>query len=66
MPKRQKLLAKLLAGSKDIAFLEFISLLEGYGFELDRTRGSHRIYAHPQVSELLSIQPRHDGKAKPY
>lgn len=66
MPKRQKLLAKLLAGSKDLTFLEFVSLLEGYGFELDRIRGSHRIYFHLGVSELLSIQPRHDGKAKPY
>ncbi len=66
MSKRQKLLAKLLAGSKNITFNEFILLLEGYGFELDRTRGSHRIYAHPNVSQLLSIQPKHDGKAKPY
>jgi len=33
---------------------------------LDRTRGSHHIYIHPDIAELLSIQPRKDGKAKPY
>ena len=66
MPKRQKILAKLLSGSRNITFLEFVSLLEGYGFELDRTRGSHRIYVHPKIPELLAIQPRQDGKAKPY
>ncbi len=66
MPKRRKLLVKLLAGSKDFTFSEFTSLLEGYGFELERVRGSHRIYSHRDISELLSIQPRNDGKAKPY
>ncbi len=66
MSNRQKILARLLSGSKNITFLEFISLLDGYGFELDRIRGSHQIYTHPKVSELIAIQPRHDGKAKPY
>ena len=66
MSRHQKILARLLSGSKNIAFLEFVSLLEGYGFELDRIRGSHQIYTHPDVSELIAIQPRHDGKAKPY
>lgn len=66
MSKRQKILARLLSGSKNITFLEFISLLDGYGFELDRIRGSHQIYTHPKVSELIAIQPRRDGKAKPY
>lgn len=66
MSKRRKILTKLLVGSKNITFLEFVSLLEGYGFEFDRARGSHRIYVHPKVAELLSIQPRQDGKAKPY
>jgi len=33
---------------------------------LDRTRGSHHIFVHPDIAELLSVQPRKDGKAKPY
>ena len=66
MAKRRRLLDKLVAGSKDIRFNEFVALLEGFGFLLDRIRGSHHIFAHPGVTELLSIQPRKDGKAKPY
>jgi predicted RNA binding protein YcfA (HicA-like mRNA interferase family) len=64
--KRQKLLDKLLSGSNDIHFEEFTSLLEGFAFELERVRGSHHVYSHPGIGELLSVQPRHDGKAKPY
>ena len=66
MVKRRKLLNKLVAGSKDIRFDEFVALLEGFGFLLDRVRGSHHIFAHPGVAEMLSVQPRKDGKAKPY
>jgi len=43
-----------------------VVLLVRFGFELDRTRGSHHIFIHPDVAELLSIQTRKDGKAKPY
>jgi predicted RNA binding protein YcfA (HicA-like mRNA interferase family) len=66
MAKWRKLLEKLLSGSMDIRFDEFVLLLERFGFVLDRTRGSHHVFAHPDVAELLSIQPRKDGKAKPY
>lgn len=66
MAQWKKLLEKLLAGSMDIRFEDFILLLERFGFVLDRTRGSHHIFTHPDVAELLSIQPRKDGKAKPY
>jgi predicted RNA binding protein YcfA (HicA-like mRNA interferase family) len=64
--KRRKLLDRLLAGSHDISFNEFVALLEGFGFLLDRVRGSHHVFARPDVGEMLSIQPRKDGKAKPY
>ncbi len=66
MAKWRKLFEKLLAGSLDIRFEDFILLLEQFGFRLDRTRGSHHIFIHPDIAELLSIQPRKDGKAKPY
>lgn len=33
---------------------------------LDRTKGSHHVYVQPDIGKLLSIQPRKDGKAKPY
>jgi len=66
MAKRRKLLDKLLSGSYDIRFEDFQALLDGFGFSLDRVRGSHHIYSHSLISEQLSAQPRHDGKAKPY
>lgn len=66
MAKWHKLLDKLLAGSYDIRFNEFVGLLERFGFGLARTQGSHHVFVHSDVMEMLSIQPRKDGKAKPY
>jgi predicted RNA binding protein YcfA (HicA-like mRNA interferase family) len=65
-PNRQKVLDRLVGGSYNIRFEEFQALLEGFGFELERVRGCHHIYAHPSAREQLSAQPRGDGKAKPY
>jgi predicted RNA binding protein YcfA (HicA-like mRNA interferase family) len=62
---RNKILKKALAGSKNIRFTEVVALAEGYGFSLTRISGSHHIFSHPQVSELLNLQPV-KGKAKPY
>jgi len=66
MVKRRKLLQRLLSGSRNLSFEEFIALLEGFGFILDRVKGSHHIFVHPAAPELLSVQPRKDHKAKPY
>jgi hypothetical protein len=62
---KQKLLEKILAGSKNIRFNDFVSLVEGFGFKLSRIRGSHHIFEHPNVSELLNLQ-NDKGQAKPY
>jgi predicted RNA binding protein YcfA (HicA-like mRNA interferase family) len=66
MASARKLFERLLAGSYNLRFSEFRTLLEAFGFTLDRVRGSHHIYVHVSVRELLTIQPRRDGKAKPY
>lgn len=66
MAKWRKVFDKLIAGSLDIRFDDFVVLLVRFGFELDRIRGSHHIFVHPDIAELLSVQPRKDGKAKPY
>jgi predicted RNA binding protein YcfA (HicA-like mRNA interferase family) len=48
-----------------LRFREFERLLEGFGFKLVRTSGSHRIYRHDGLRRSLSVQP--DGKdAKAY
>ncbi len=64
--KKRKLLEKVLSGSKNIRFEEFVLLLVGFGFELKRIRGSHHLFKHPTVPALLSIQPTNSGQAKPY
>ena len=63
--KARKILAKVLAGSRNIRFDEFRVLLEAFGFSLDRVSGSHHIYYHPTVPRAFPIQSVH-GKAKPY
>lgn len=63
--KARKVLQKILSGSKNIRFSEMVSLIEAYGFRLSRVSGSHHIYVHPDLSELVSIQ-NVKGEAKPY
>ena len=52
---RRKLLARLARGAvKNVAFADLQNLIEGLGFELRRVSGSHHIYAHPDVAELVT------------
>ena len=62
---RKRLLRRLLAGSMNVSFSDFVNLVEGFGFERARTSGSHHIFAHAGVPELLNLQEI-GGKAKPY
>ena len=62
---KRKLLRKLLFGSRNIRFSEATAVAEGFGFKLDRIKGSHHIYVHRDVSELINLQDV-KGKAKPY
>ena len=61
----RKLLKKLLSGSRNIRFAELVTVVEAFGFQLDRVSGSHHIFAHPQIPELINIQDV-QGQAKPY
>jgi predicted RNA binding protein YcfA (HicA-like mRNA interferase family) len=61
MTKADKLYQQLLSStSRTISFRDFERLLEALGWELKRTKGSHRHYAHPGVAMILTINP--DGK----
>jgi predicted RNA binding protein YcfA (HicA-like mRNA interferase family) len=62
---KQKLLAKALAGSKNILFTDAIALAKAFGYRLARTKGSHHILVHPKIKELINLQEV-GGKAKPY
>ncbi len=61
----RKLLHRILSGSRDIRFDAMTGLIEGFGFRLSRVSGSHHIFTHPNVPELLNLQEV-GGKAKPY
>lgn len=60
----RKLLRKAIAGPHNLSFKEFV-LLEAFGFRLSRVSGSHHIFVHSRVRELINVQDV-DGKAKPY
>jgi predicted RNA binding protein YcfA (HicA-like mRNA interferase family) len=63
---RRRLLARLAQGHlRNVSFEDFASLIEGFGFRLARISGSHRIYVHAAVSELVNVQ-NVSGEAKPY
>jgi predicted RNA binding protein YcfA (HicA-like mRNA interferase family) len=64
--KPSKLYQQLLASSsRSISFGDFERLLRAFGFELDRTVGSHRQYVHPAIPRAFPVQP--EGKdAKRY
>ena len=64
--KPYKLFARIQTSQQNVAFRDYVRLLEALGFELVRHDGSgHRVYAHPNVPEVLSVQDR-NGEAKPY
>ena len=62
---KRSLLRALLAGSKNVRFADMVALVEAFGFRLSRTNGSHHIFVHPDVAELVNLQNVH-GEAKPY
>jgi predicted RNA binding protein YcfA (HicA-like mRNA interferase family) len=61
----KKTLQQILAGSKNIRFADMCRLVESFGFSLSRVTGSHHIFAHPNVPELVNFQEI-KGQAKPY
>lgn len=63
--KPRKLLAKILNGSFDVSFADMRRLVEAFGFQLSRVRGSHHIFAHAGIRELVNLQ-NVGGKAKAY
>lgn len=59
MTRIDKLYERVLADpSRIISFREFTLLIEAFGFEHQRTKGSHQSFAHPACPKLLVIQPK--------
>ena len=67
MPRPNRVLTRVLSGTVDqnLRFDELRRLLKELGFE-ERVRGSHHIFTRENVAEILNLQPREGGKAKPY
>jgi len=58
---------KVLSGTSNanVRFDDLCGLLIRLGFE-ERTNSSHHIFTKEGVPEIINLQPKHDGKAKPY
>jgi predicted RNA binding protein YcfA (HicA-like mRNA interferase family) len=64
--KRRTLLEKLVQGTlHNIAFDDMKNLVEGFRFTLTRMNGSHHIFTHPDIPQLVNLQNVR-GEAKPY
>jgi predicted RNA binding protein YcfA (HicA-like mRNA interferase family) len=64
--KRRRLLKRLSEGQlKNVVFGDMINMVEGFDFQLVRVSGSHHIFTHPGLPELVNLQEV-KGEAKPY
>ena len=64
--KRGKLLRRLVEGAlQNVSFADMVNLVEGFGFTRIRASGSHHIFSHTGVRELMNLQ-NVGGQAKPY
>ena len=61
----RKVYEKILSGSRNLRFEDVCGLGRSFGFQLDRTSGSHRIFRHP-LGLMLNLQPDRNRQAKPY
>ena len=62
---KRKFLSKLKNNQKNVRFGDFIVLIEAFGFEQIRVKGSHQIYERPDVFDMVNVQ-NDGGQAKPY
>lgn len=65
MMRPEKLLAKALGNPAGLKYKELCGLAEAFGFNFQRQSGSHKIFAHDAVREIMNFQ-NDRGKAKAY
>jgi len=64
--KPAALLRKLSGGAlQNVAFRDLCALVEATGFHRNRVSGSHHVFTHPEIPELINLQDVR-GEAKPY
>ena len=62
---KKKFLRQIINNQQNVSFNDFIKLIESFGFKLDRIKGSHHIFIHEGIRELINIQ-NVKGQVKPY
>jgi predicted RNA binding protein YcfA (HicA-like mRNA interferase family) len=63
---RKRLLRRLSQSAlHNVRFVDLLDLVQGFGFRLFRISGSHHIFSHPDIPELVNLQEV-NGEAKPY
>ena len=63
---RRRLLRRLTQGAlNNVGFIDMTNLAEGFGFYLIRVSGSHHLFTHPHVEEMINLQSVR-AEAKPY
>lgn len=67
MTRHGRLITRILSGTADrnIRFDDLRGVLRAIGFD-ERIRGSHHILTRDGVTEIINLQPRDGGMAKPY
>ena len=66
--KKDKLYNAAKNSPSNIRFQDLCNLAEEVGFKLRKIKGSHRIYKHPNLPEMMTFQPDKgdSSKAKAY
>lgn len=67
MPSTKKILEAVLSGRSDqnVRFTDLRKLVLALNFH-ERIKGDHHIYARLGIEEIINLQPKRDGQAKPY
>ena len=52
----KKILKKINSVSKNLRFEEITHLARAFGFKLDRINGSHHIFVHNHLPEMVNLQ----------
>ena len=63
--KKQKLYEKIISNPKNVKFKQMETLIFAFGFQLSRINGSHHIYDHPDIPDLINLQNK-KGEVTPY
>jgi len=62
---KKKFLKRIINNKQNVSFNDFTQLVDAFGFRLDRIKGSHHIFIHSEIKELINIQ-NVKGEVKPY